>query len=59
MTTEQKLERIKKLVKELGLAEFSKVNFYSTFEEQSITDIRDEMWMLYCFVYDVENTINM
>lgn len=59
MTTEQKLERIKKLVKELNLAEVTKDEFYSEIEEQRLVDIKDEMWELYCFANDVVNTINM
>lgn len=60
MTAEQKLERIKKLIKEANLAEdVSKVNFYSEVIDQSFRDIRDEMWELYCLAYDIKNVINM
>lgn len=59
MTTEQKLERIEKLVKELDLAEVTKVEFYSEVEKQRLVDIKYEMWKLYCFANDVANTMKM
>ena len=59
MTAEQKLERIEKLVKELDLAEVTKEEFYNEVEEQSLIDIKDEMWELYCFANDVVVTMKM
>jgi hypothetical protein len=59
MTTEQKLERIEKLVKELDLMEVTKKEFYSEVEEQRLVDIKDEMWELYCFANDVVVTMKM
>lgn len=59
MTTEQKLERIEKLVKELDLAEVTKEEFYNEVEEQRLVDIKDEMWELYCFANDVVVTMKM
>ena len=59
MTAEQKMERIEKLVKELDLVEVAKEEFYSEVEEQSLVDIKDEMWELYCFANDVAVTMKM
>lgn len=59
MTAEQKLERIKNLIKESALADVSKDDFYNEIEEQRLVDIKDEMWELYCLAQDIENTINM
>ena len=59
MTAEQKLERIKNLIKERALADVSKDDFYNEVEEQRLIDIKDEMWELYCFAHDIENIINM
>ncbi len=59
MTAEQKLERIKNLIKESALADVSKDDFYNEIEEQRLVDIKDEMWELYCLALDIENIINM
>lgn len=59
MTAEQKLERIKNLIKESALADVSKDDFYNEIEEQRLVDIKDEMWELYCLAQDIENIINM
>lgn len=59
MTAEQKLERIKDLIKKYDYAEVTKDEFESKFELQRVIDIKDEMWELYCFMVDVIVTIDM
>ena len=59
MTAEQKLERIKDLIKKYDYAEVTKDEFYNDFEKQRVVDIKEEMWELYCFMIDVIVTIDV
>ncbi len=59
MTNKEQIERITKLLNELSLDDITSAEFDEMFPKQSIDDIKDEMWRLYCFAEDVCDTINM
>jgi len=59
MTTEQQIERIVELVKELDFDDVTKLEFEEGFEHMTIAEIKDDMWKLHCFMSDVVNVINM
>ena len=60
MTPEQQIAKITELINKYDIAVgISKDEFYSKFEEQSLIDIKEEMWELGCFMLGVVNIINM
>jgi hypothetical protein len=58
MTAEEQIKRIAELMNELDLADMTRTEFEEEFPKQSINDIKDEMWRMYCFVSDVCYTLN-
>lgn len=54
----EQTERIAKLVKELDLADISPEYFDDMFYLQSVKEVKEEMWRMYCFAKDVDYTIN-
>lgn len=59
MTTKEQIERITKLLNELNLDDITSAEFDEMFPKQSINDLKDELWRMYCFAEDVCVTINM
>lgn len=59
MTDKERIERISELLKKLDLAELTYDEFDELFPEESINDIKEELWLMYCFASDVCVTINM
>lgn len=59
MTDKEQIERISKLLNELSLDDITSTEFEETFPRQSINDIKDALWRMYCFASDVCDTINM
>lgn len=59
MTPEEQIKRITKLLNELSLDEITYEEFEEEFLKGSINDIKEEMWLLYCFANDVCYTLNM
>lgn len=59
MTAEEQIERITKLLNDMSLDTITRTEFEEGFSEQSINEIKDEMWRLYCFASDVCDTLNM
>lgn len=58
MTNEEQIKRIEELMNELDLADITRAEFEEEILKQSINDIKDEMWRMYCFVSDVCYTLN-
>lgn len=58
MTAEEQIKRIAELMNELDLADITRAEFEEEILKQSINDIKDEMWRMYCFVSDVCYTLN-
>lgn len=59
MTAEEKMQRITVLLNELDLVDMSREEYEAEFMKQSVNDLKDEMWIMYCFASDVCNTLNM
>lgn len=59
MTAEEKIQKITGLLNDLDLADMSREEYEEEFMEQSVNDIKDELWTMYCFASDVCNTLNM
>lgn len=59
MTTEQQIARITEIINENDFAEVTKAEFEEAFDDMSITEIKETIWKLYCFMSDVVDTINM
>lgn len=59
MTAEEKIKRITELLNALAIEDMCREVFDEEFMKQSINDIKEEMWILYCFASDVCNTLNM
>ena len=59
MTAEEQIKRITKLLNDMDLNDVSYAKFEEMFMKQSINDIRDELWRMYCFTEDVCITLNM
>ena len=59
MTAEEQIQRITGLLNALDLADMCREEYEEEFMNQSVNDIKDEMWQLYCFASDVCNTLNM
>ena len=59
MTAEKKIQRITELLKDWDLSELSQEEYEVEFMEQSINDLKDEMWRMFCFMNDVYDTLNM
>lgn len=58
MTAEKKIQRITELLKDWDLS-ISHKEFEAEFMDQSVNDLKDEMWRMYCFISDVNDTLNM
>lgn len=58
MTAEEQIKRIAELMNELDIADMTRAEFEEEILKQSINDIKDEMWRMYCFVNDVCYTLN-
>lgn len=59
MTAEEQIKRITKLLNDMSLDTITRTEFEEEFPNQSINEIKDEMWRLYCFASDVCDTLNM
>lgn len=59
MTAEEQIKRITKLLNDMDLDTITRTEFEKEFPNQSINEIKDEMWRLYCFASDVCDTLNM
>lgn len=59
-TFKEKLDQISTYLKELNIIEkdFIKDEFYHNFETMTISEIKDDLWNLYCFAKDVEYIVN-
>ena len=53
------LERIAKLVNELHLEDVSPKDFDNMFYLQSVKEVKEEMWRMYCFAEDVVYTLDL
>lgn len=51
-------ERIATLVNELHLEDVSPKDFDNMFYLQSVKEVKEEMWRMYCFAEDVSYTLN-
>ena len=54
----EQTERIAKLVKELHLEDVSQKDFDNMFYLQSVKEVKEEMWRMYCFAEDVSYTLD-
>jgi hypothetical protein len=59
MTAEEQITRITRLFVNLDLDYMCYEEYEVEFMKQSVNDIKDEMWRLYCFANDVFDTLNM
>ena len=59
VTAEEQIKRITKLLNDMSLDTITRTEFEKEFPKQSIVEIMDEMWRLYCFASDVCDTLNM
>lgn len=60
MSDEEKIKRITELSNELKLQlGITTEEFKNEFLEQSINDLEEMMWQLYCFVSDVIYTLDL
>ena len=59
MTAEEQIKRITELLNDLSLDDVSREEYEKEIMKQSLNDIIDELWMLYCFVEDVCYTLNL
>lgn len=55
----EQTERIAKLVNELHLEDVSPKDFDNMFYLQSVKEIKEEMWQMYCFAEDVGYTLDL
>lgn len=53
----EQTERIVNLVKELHLEDVSQKDFDNMFYLQSVKEVKEEMWRMYCFAEDVRYTL--
>lgn len=59
MTKEEQVEQISILLNKLDLDEITPAEYDEMFPEQSINDLKDELWRMYCFAWDVCDILNM
>ena len=59
MTAEEQIRRITGLLNDLDLVDMCREQYEEEFMDQSVNDIKDELWEMYCFASDVCNTLNM
>lgn len=59
MTAEKKIQRISELLNDMALADMRREEYEAEFMKQSVNDLKDEMWRMYCFASDVCNTLNI
>lgn len=59
MTKEEQIKQITELLNDMSLDDVSYAKYEEMFMKQSINDIKDELWKLYCFAENVCNTLNM
>lgn len=59
MTAEEKIQRITRLLNDMALDDMCRDEYEVEFMKQSVNDLKDEMWRMYCFASDVCNTLNM
>jgi hypothetical protein len=60
MNDNKKLKRLVELSNELKLQEgITREEFKNEFLEESVKDLEEEMWQLYCFASDVIYTLNL
>lgn len=60
MTAEKKIRKIAtKLLNEWDFSDFSREEFEEEFMNQSVNDLKDEMWRMFCSLKDVYDTLNM
>lgn len=53
MTTKEQIKRITGLLNDLNLNDISREDFEKEIMDNSINDIMDELWRLYCFAKDI------
>lgn len=56
--TEQ-IKRITKLLNDLCLADVNQAEFDEIFPNQTIREIKEELWRMHCFADDVCSVLNM
>lgn len=60
MTDRDKLRRIEKLFEEADIADdYTQDTLFADLENETIANIKDVVWHLYCFAMDVHNTLNI
>lgn len=59
MKAEEQIKRITKLLNDISLDTITRTEFEEEFPKQSINEIKDEMWQLYCFASDIRDTLIM
>lgn len=59
MTDTERIERITKLLNELGLEDMTREELEKEIEGHSIKGIKYDAWRWYCFISDVCDTLNM
>ena len=57
MTAEEKIKKITELFTNLNLDDMCYEEYEAAFVEQSVNDLKDEMWRLYCFASNVGYTL--
>lgn len=55
----EQMERIAMLVNELHLEDVSPKDFDNMFYLQSVKEVKEEMWRMYCFAEDVGYTLDL
>lgn len=59
MTAEERIKRITGLLNDLDLDAMCYEEYETEFMKQSVNNLKDEMWRLYCFASDVCDTLNI
>ena len=58
MDYKEQIEKITELLNELSLADLTLQEYNDLFLKQSIEEIKDELWRMYCFAEDICNVLN-
>lgn len=59
MTAEEQIKRITGLLNDLCLDDLCYEEYEKEFMKATINDLKDELWIMYCFANDVCDTLNM
>jgi len=60
MTDTERIKHIEELWKDADIADdYTQDVLFAELEQESFANIKDIIWLLYCFAMDVHNTLNI